>query len=197
MKLLAQLLLIAGLVAGCASAPSHFYTLNSTAKATGAPAERCSVIVSPVFIPAAVNRPQFVITTSPNQVQVDEFERWDAPLDEAIARVISSDLVVLLGTSRVASAPGIDFGPAYRVTVRVERFETVRGEGKQNGEALVDALWTVRSPAGQTVGSGRTTANEPTEGTGFDAFAAAHSRALAKVSSDIAAAIRADTNKAH
>lgn len=195
MKLLAQLLLIAALAAGCASAPSHFYTLNSTAKATGAPAEKCSVIIGPVFIPAAVDRPQFVITTSPNQVQVDEFDRWDAPLDEAIARVISSDLVVLLGTPRVASAPGLDLGPAYRVTIRVERFETIRGGDKQNGEALVDAIWTVRSPAGQTVGSGRTTANEPTEGTGFDAFAAAHSRALAKVSNDIAAVIRKDAGQ--
>lgn len=196
MKQLTQLFLIALLAAGCASAPSHFYTLNSTAKATGAPAEKCSVIVSPVYVPASVDRPQFVLTTAPNRVEVDEFDRWDAPLDDAIARVVSSDLVMLLGTPRVASAPVVDFGPAYRVSIRVERFESIQKE-KQNSHALVDAIWTVRNPAGQTVGSGRTTANEPAEGTGFEALAAAHSRALAKISSDIAEAIRADIDKAH
>lgn len=184
-------------IAGCASAPSHFYTLNSTAKATGAPAEKCSVIVSPVFVPASVNKPQFVVTTGPNRVEVDEFNRWDSPLEEAIARVISSDLVTLLGTPHVSSAPMSGFGPAYRVSIRVERFESIRGEAKQNGAALVDAIWTVSGPNSQVVGSGRTTTTEPAEGTGFDALAAAHSRALAKVSNDIATAIRADVDKAH
>ena len=200
MKHLAQFFLISligAMVAGCASAPSHFYTLNSTAKANGAPALKCSVIINPVSVPASVNEPQFVITTAPNQVEVDEFNRWDAPLDDAIARVISADLVTLLRTQRVSSAPIADFGPAYHVTIRVERFESIRGEGKQNGDALVDAIWSVSSPEGRAVGSGRTTANEPTDGIGFDAFAAAHSRALAKVSNDIAAAIRADVDKAH
>jgi hypothetical protein len=40
--------------------------------------------------------------------------------------------------------------------------------------------------------SGRTVAREVPEGQGFDARAAAHSRALVKLSSDIAAAIRAE-----
>jgi hypothetical protein len=38
-------------------------------------------------------------------------------------------------------------------------------------------------------------ARETAEGKGFDAIAAAHSRALAKVSTDIAAAIRAQASK--
>ena len=42
-----------------------------------------------------------------------------------------------------------------------------------------------------TTRSGRTVAREAVQGEGFDALAAAHSRALAKMSADIAAAIRA------
>jgi hypothetical protein len=38
--------------------------------------------------------------------------------------------------------------------------------------------------------SGRTTLREPVQGEGYDALAAAHSRALAGLSQDIAAAIR-------
>jgi uncharacterized lipoprotein YmbA len=200
MKQLIQFVLISlvgAMVAGCASAPSQFYALNSTAQANGAPAVKCSVIVNPVFVPASVDQPQFVITTAPNRVEVDEFNRWDAPLDDAIARVVRADLITLLGTPRVSSAPIADFGPAYHVTIRIERFESIRGDGKQSGEALVDAIWTVRDPGGEIVGSSRTTATELAGGNSFDAFAAAHSRALAKVSTDIATAIRMDVDKAH
>ena len=154
------------------------------------PGAACSVIVGPVFLPAAVDRPQFVLTTAPNRVEIDEFNRWAAPLGESIARVVSADLGVQLGTLRVASAPLPDFGPAYHVAIRIERFESVRGTGKGDGEVLVDAMWTVRGPAGQNVVSGHTIAHEPAPGNSIDALAAAHSRALANLSSDIAAALR-------
>jgi hypothetical protein len=52
-------------------------------------------------------------------------------------------------------------------------------------------VWVVCFPAGATAQSGRTIASEPVSDESYDALAAAHSRALAKVSSDIAAAIRA------
>ena len=56
--------------------------------------------------------------------------------------------------------------------------------------ALVEAVWTVHSTAGGETRSGRTVAREAVQGDGFDVLAAAHSRALAKMSGDIAAAIR-------
>jgi hypothetical protein len=50
----------------------------------------------------------------------------------------------------------------------------------------------VRSAAGGKTRSGRTIAQETVQGESFDALAAAHSRAIAKLSSDIAAAIRTE-----
>jgi uncharacterized lipoprotein YmbA len=94
-------------------------------------------------------------------------------------------------------APIADFGPVYHVGIQVERFETVRGESGKNGEVLVDAVWALRGPNGQPVTAGRTTAKEAAQGPGCDALAAAHSRALAKVSGDIAVAIRAAANAGH
>ena len=198
MKQLTQFVLsglLALVLGGCASEPSHFYTLNAAAKSNGAPSVNCSVIVGPVFIPAAVNRPEFVLTVATNQVEFNEFNRWDAPLEDGIARAVSTDLGVLLGTTRVTVGPMPYFGPAYQVAIRVERFESVPGKGKQNGEALVDALWAVRGPAGQDAGSGRTTAREPVQGKGFEALAAAYGQGLARLSSDIAEAIRVDAGK--
>jgi uncharacterized lipoprotein YmbA len=192
-----QLLLItvvALTVAGCASAPSRFYTLNATATADGALAANYAVLVGPVTIPTSVDRPQFTVQVAPNRVAIDEFNRWDAPLNESIAHVVTGNLATLLGTPRVATAPLANFDPAFRVTIEVERFETVQG-AKTNGAVLVEAVWVVRRTADNVARSGRTVAREAAQGETFDALAAAHSRALAKVSGDIAAAIRAQADE--
>jgi hypothetical protein len=173
--------------AGCGtSAPTRFYTLHSTVTANDAPSASYGVMVGPVSVPASVDRPQFVVQVAPNRVEIDEFNRWAAPLGESIARTVSGDLATLLGTPDVATAPFANFDPAYRVTIDVQRFESVQGES-----ALVDAVWAVRATAGGATRSGRTVAREQVQGEGFEALAAAHSRALAKLAADIAAAIRA------
>jgi len=188
---IAQLISIALVaVAGCSTAPSRFYSLSSTATADGTPANSAAVMVGPVTIPASVDQPEFVVQVAPNRVDVDEFNRWVAPLNDAIARAVAGDLVVLLGTPEVASAQLANFSPDYRVTIDVQRFESIQGDA-----ALVEAVWTVRKTAGGDTRSGRTVAREPVQGQGFDALAAAHSRAIAKMSADIAAAIRTEAEK--
>lgn len=192
MKHLKSFLLIgcvAVLAAGCASSPARFYTLNATAHRTTAPDANYGVIVGPVVLPAAVERPQFVVTTAPNRVEVEEFNRWAAPLGDSIARVVSLNLGEQLGTLRVASTPMPDFGPAYRVAIHVERFESVPGDGKQAGSAMMDAFWTVRGPKGENLVSGRFTLTESAPGNSFEALAAAHSRLLEKLSASIAVAL--------
>src|SRR5438093_5339771 len=178
---------------GCrASAPARFYTLDATATADGgAPAGNYAVAVGPVSIPPLVDRPQFVVQVAPNRIALEEFNRWASPLDDNIARTVAGNLSVLLGTPRVATGPLVpNLGPAYRVAIDVQRFESVPGE-----TVLVDAVWAVRKPAGRDARSGRTIARETVAGAGFDALAAAHSRALAKVSADIAAGIRAEADR--
>jgi uncharacterized protein len=186
--------LVAAAVAGCASAPSRFYTLSSTATATAAPAVNYSVLVGPVSIPAEVDRPQFTLQVEPNRVEVEEFDRWVGPLNENIARVVAGNLAVLLGTPRVAVAPLANFDPAYQVTLNIQRFDSVRDQATKTETVLVEAVWVVRKVAGGIAHSGRTVAHESVPGGGFDELAAAHSRALATVSSDIAAAIRAEAD---
>jgi uncharacterized protein len=189
-RLFAIALLAAGAAACGASAPARFYNLDSTARPNGASIAPTAVIVGPVTIPAAVDQPQFVVQAAPNRVEVDEFNRWVAPLNDSIARVVAGDLAVVLGTPDVGVAPLANFNADYRVTVDVQRFESVRGQ-----YALVDAVWTVRKTAGGESRSGRTVAREAVQGDGFDALAAAHSRALARVSDAIAMTIRAEATE--
>ena len=176
---------------GCGtSKPAQFYTLDSTAVADGAPATHTAVMVGPVTIPASVDQPEFVVQVASNRVEVEEFNRWAAPLNDGIARAVAGDLAVLLGTPDVATAPMANFNPAYWVTINVQRFEST-----PNQSALLEAVWAVRKTAGGETRSGRTVAREAVQGGGFDALAAAHSRALARMSGDIAAAIRAEAGK--
>jgi len=182
--------LVAIVAAGCSTAPSRFYALDSTAVADGTPAAHAAVMVGPVTVPAAVDRPEFVVRVAPNRDEVDEFNRWVAPLNDAIARAVAGDLVVLLGTPDVATETLANFIPDYRVTIDVQRFESIQGDA-----ALVEAVWTVRKTAGGKTRSGRTVAREPVQGQGFDVLAAAHSRAITKMSADIAAAIRAEAEQ--
>lgn len=178
--------LLAAVLAACASAPSRFYALTSTAADDGGAAVPVAVLVGPVTVPADVDRPEMVVQAAPNRVDVDEFNRWAAPLGDAIARVVASDLTVLLATPDVATAPMANFRADDRVTINVQRFESLPGQS-----VLLDAVWTVQRVADGTTRSGRTTAREPVAGEGYDALAAAHSRALARLSGDVAGAIRA------
>ena len=176
-------LVVAG--AGCASPRSNFYTLNSAAKPVGTRAEY-SVSVGPVSVPAAVDRPQIVVRLEPNRVAINEFHRWASPLQDAIARVVAENLAAMLGTPHVAvfSQP-TGAGARYRVLVDVLRFESAPGEA-----ATLDAVWTVRSTKDGTTRSGRTTVSEPVPDREYATLAAAHSRALGRLSADLAGAIQ-------
>ena len=184
---LAAAVLLGALAASCASKPSHFYTLESVATATDAPAASYAVIVGPVTIPASVDRPEMVVQVAPNQVELLEFDRWASPLGEAISRTVAGDLSALLGTPRVASGPIANFAADYRVTLDVQRFDAKAGVGVD-----VDTVWVVKPATGTGTRSGRTTTREPAGGAGYDALAGAYSRALAQLSEDVATAIRAE-----
>jgi len=186
--LLIVVALVAAAASGCSnSAPARFYTLDAAAAPNSAVPVKDTIMVGPVSVPASVDRPEFVVQTAPNRVDVDEFNRWASPLGDSIAQAVAGNLVKLLGTPNVAAGPLANFDPAYRVTIEIQRFESVPGQS-----ATIDAVWTVHSTASGEARSGRTTASEAVQGEGFNTLAAAHSRALARVSSDIATAIRAE-----
>jgi len=180
---------IAVIAAGCASPPARFYTLSATAAAADAPALRpsgLSVLVGPVSIPLLLDQPQMVVNAGANQVSFDEFNRWAEPLADDISRVLALDLMATLGTPRVALFQrSLAADADYRVTVDVQGFESAPGES-----ATLNAVWTVRSSRDGKAQTGRTSVRELASGNGFDALVAAHSRALARLSKDIADVIR-------
>lgn len=177
---------LTALAGGCGSTPpSRFYTLSGTAPAA-AMSSNLSVAVGPVSVPGAVDRPQIVVNTGANQVGLAEFNRWAAPLQDNISRAVAENLVALLGAARVTQFPQtVSADTDFRVSVEVQRFESTLGES-----TMLDAVWSVRRAKDGKSETGRTRVREPVPQNGYDALVAAHSRAVGRLSQDIADAVR-------
>ena len=184
---LAVLCALASLAAGCGtSPPARFYTLSATATPAAAPSNLV-IAVGPVTIPSVVDRPEFVVSLGQNELWLDEFNRWAAPLQDTLARTVAENLVVMLGTPRVILYPQqLATDPEYRVAIEVRTFESMPASAIR-----LDAVWTLRRAKDGKTETGRTSVREVVSETGYEALAAAHSRAVARLSQDIADAVRA------
>jgi uncharacterized protein len=186
---LGALCAVAIFAAGCSTPASRLYTL-SRAPVPGAPVApplpNITVVVGPVSIPAIVDLPQIVVSTGTNSVSLDEFNRWASPLQSNISRVVAENLVTLLGTPRVSQfQQSLGLESDYRVAIEVQSFDSAPGDA-----AALNAVWVVRRTKDGKAQTGRTSVREPTGAAGYDALAAAHSRALARMSQEIADVIR-------
>ena len=143
-----------------ASAPSRFYTLDVDGDGRRRRRRRSyAVVVGPVIDPA-VGRPARVRGAGRAESRRRSTSSIAGPRRSttSIARAVAGDLAVLLGTSRrggrAAARTSI---PTYRVTIDVQRFDSIPGES-----VLVEARVgrAPDAPAASTR-SGRTVAREP------------------------------------
>lgn len=177
------------LVAGCGTSPQvRYYTLNAVeAPAVAAVPGKAAltVTVGPVSVPDAVDRPQIVLRVAPNRVERSEFERWGEALKFAVPRVVAASLARELASAQIfvysPSVPAADF----RVLIDVERFDSEPARA-----VTVEASWSILPRVKGEPKTGRSVVREPVAAAGYDALVAAHSRALAAVSRDIAEALR-------
>jgi uncharacterized lipoprotein YmbA len=190
MRAAAGALVLVALLAACSGAPKEqFYTLSDSAGSGSAPlpALEYGVAVGPVYVPDAVDRPQFVLRTQGAQVRIAEQVRWAEPLKEGIARAVATNLAHALNNARVSPRPYSEVGNAdYRVIVDVQRFDSTLGES-----ATLEVIWAVRRTKDGELQTGRVRLQERVSGGDYEALVAAHARALNAVSRDIADAIRA------
>ncbi|APV48215.1 hypothetical protein BWI17_00065 [Betaproteobacteria bacterium GR16-43] len=185
MRVLAAVLVSLSL-AGCfgPALKESYFVLSATEGAGAQPgAASPSVYVGAVTIPEAVDRLAMVIGTGANRVEIDDANRWAEPLRSAIPRVLAENLRKELGTSSVASGRAASQAVDFKVAVDIQRFDSSLESG-----ATLDATWIVTPSKGGPARTGRTVVTEPASTR--EAFAAAHSRALARLARDLAEAIR-------
>jgi uncharacterized protein len=120
------------LLGGCASGPpTNFYTLSDTAPEATAPASVGRVVITGVTIPGEIDRPEIVRKIGPNQVSVADSDRWAAPLDDTIRRVLIDDIGRRM--------PGAPAEPQRPVTVDIHEFY-----GDASCNVTLRAVWTLK-----------------------------------------------------
>lgn len=184
----------AALLAACGSSPRpQFYTLQSGEYSGSTAAAAFTVSVGPVSVPESVDRPQLVVRLGANEVALAEQARWAEPLTSSIPRVIANNVARDLGNARVAAqSTGMVDDADYRIRVDIERFDSRPGDA-----VVIEAAWLVRPAKGAGTWTGRSLLREDAPGKEYDVLVAAHSRALAALSAEIAHALRAVVEGRH
>ncbi|HWA43889.1 MAG TPA: PqiC family protein [Hypericibacter adhaerens] len=181
------------LLSACAgSKPVRFYVLTPLAEITGVGnAAGRGIGVGPVVIPQYLDRPEIVTRSSDNRLDLAEFDQWGGRIGDNITRVLADNLSGLLDTDRISIYPWTDASSlADQVTVDITQFER-----DQSGAVTLIAFWSITDlQSGKVLRNGRSSIEKPVAagGTGgYDSIAAAMSEALASLSQEIAAAIKA------
>lgn len=174
---------------GTTSPAVTFYALSpvSIQSAVASPTQAAPTIgVGPVTLPDYLDRPQLITRTGPNQMKIDEYHRWAGALEQEIVRVITQNLITLLGSDRVAPIPWPgDFSPDITVRLEVYAFEAA-----SDATARLRATVTLGNPrSGAMPVTWTVDLEEQAENSAYEALVAAQSRLLAQLSRQIAGKI--------
>jgi uncharacterized lipoprotein YmbA len=176
-------------LAACASsAPMRYYTLTEIAPETRGttPPNTAPVRLDRVTIPGELDRPQLVRRVDETRLTIAEQDRWAAPLDEMIRRVLSSDLAARLPPGLIID-PIAPSGAEPRQSLSVDVQEFYSGGGC---DVRLRATWTLRRPDRRTSQSSEDIRLPPGEGcSGAASLPTQMSRALAQLSDRLAAGI--------
>lgn len=175
--------LLALLLAACGTSPAtRYHSLHDAAPVGGGGGAERLVEVLPVTVPAAVDRPELVLTGDDGGLDVRESERWAGPLADELRDLITAALWRAARAADVYAAPipaAASQLPQYRLAARFERIEA------KGATAAVAATWTVRRLPEGPAAACRAAATAPMA----DATPAAAVRAIGQASREIAAAI--------
>jgi uncharacterized lipoprotein YmbA len=166
----------------------HYYTLTE-APASGrrsVPDNMVPIRLDRVTIPTELDRSQIVRRLDPTQLQIVEGDRWAAPLDETIRRVLSDDLAARLGPGTVANPNEPSIGEKRQtLTVDISEFY-----GDPTCAVTLRAAWTLKQSDSKSVhGTEETRAAADGACAGASTIPAAMSQALGQLSDRIAAAL--------
>jgi uncharacterized lipoprotein YmbA len=184
---LAQIVSLAIVLGACGSSPPvRYYDLE--ALATGYTPDRVGAIsvgVGPLRTPDYLSRPRMVTRATDATIVVNDFERWVEPVDDAIHRVMATNLDALIDDAVVVAFPYTHIKHLdYRVVGRVARFDA-----DADGLAVLEVQWGVVSAADEILAPPRRARYEARSSRkpAYAAIAHAMSKVLQQFSQDVAA----------
>ena len=129
-------------LAACGSSPPvDFYALQPVKAAVPEPtADAATLGLGPFDVPAYLQRPQLVTRGEGSAMELDQFNRWVEPLENAIPRVLATNVDQSVASVIVVAFPWDSrIQPDYRLIGRINSFIV-----DANGEAILDVQWVLR-----------------------------------------------------
>jgi len=176
---------------GCRSQSPRFYTLSPIqedqviAKRNN-PAQNAVIGIGPVKLADYLDQSMLITRTSDNQAVKAEFDRWVGSFKDNFINVLADNIGFLLSTERIYLFP-------WRVSVPIDYqvvVDIVRCDGRLGDAVWLEVRWSlVGGPEKKLLKTNRSSIREPVSGADYAALVAAQSRALAKLSQEIAEAI--------
>jgi uncharacterized lipoprotein YmbA len=181
------------LLAGCLGSPtrpSNFYVLNTDLAeplpGRAAPAPPLSVGLGPLDLPDLFDRPQIVTRPNANRIDLAEYDRWGGDLNKDLGRVMAQNLMGRLNTDAVLLYPW----PAIRKLDFEVKVQFFRFDGELDKAAELEGVWRLLDGRERCEhASRRFHIEEPVAGSGYAGLVSAISRAVGRLSDDIAVAV--------
>jgi uncharacterized lipoprotein YmbA len=179
-------------LSGCRSQSPRFYTLtpiqeDQVISKRKSPARNAAIGIGPVKLADYLDQSMLVTRTGGNQAVKAEFDRWAGSLKDNFINVLADNLGVLLPTERIYLFP-------WRVSVPIDYqvvVDIVRCDGRLGDAAWLETRWSILGgPEKKLLKSNRSSISEPVSGSDYAALVAAQSRAVARLSQEIAEAIQ-------
>lgn len=180
-------------LAGCASSPEiRYYTLSAAAPidAAGATAtrpRRVAYLVNALRVPDMLDRPQIVIRSGANEVEILDYDRWAAPFPDMLRRALAADLAARLGPGAVVDQSlAAEFPLLGSITIGILDFDP-----RRQGPSTIEVSWSIRTGRGTQPPSEihRARRSLAAAGPAVADLVAAMDRLVAQIADDIAATI--------
>ena len=145
-----------------------------------------AVGIGPVKLADYLNRTDIVTRDTGNTVKFAEFEQWAGSFEDNFTRALAENLGFLLHSEQIYVRPWPQpVQVNYQITL-----EVIRCDGQLGGEAQLIARWSVSGEEpDKPLAVKRSSIQEPTGGNSYADLVAAQSRALARLSREIAEAV--------
>jgi len=177
---------------GCRSQSPRFYTLSpiqedQVISKRKSLAQNAVIGIGPVKLADYLDQSMLVSRTSTNEAEKAQFDRWVGSFKDNFINVMADNIGFLLSTERIYLYP-------WRMSVPIDYqvvLDVVRCDGRLGDAAWLEARWTIfEGPEKKLLQMKRSSRREPVTGADYADLVAAQSRAVAKLSQEIAEAIQ-------
>lgn len=165
------------------SPKSNFYSLQPQDSTKVFELKQVSIGIDNVSLPDYLDRGQIVSFSSDGtQMYINEQDRWGAPLDSMLQRILAEDISKSFPFCVVKSKTALLESFRYLVKVQIVRFDKV------GNNAVLTAWWQISNASGRVLYKGKTDLQETTDGS-YKSYAKTQSKMLSVMSGQIASKI--------